>query len=91
MMEECNEKGITAAWISASSQPLVSIGKAAAAVQEHTWCHVNCASLTVLSPEQPSSKRVQRQRIKKALGSCALCCLEDGSYYPNTCNIKKII
>lgn len=89
VMEGCKEKAATAARISAASQHPESTEKAATACWEHTWCHGNYARLP--SPEQASSERVQKKYVKKAFVSRALCCLDDGSYYPSTRNIKKII
>lgn len=60
-MEGCKEKAATAARISATSQHLESIEKAATAHWEHTWCHGNGPKLTPPSPEQSSSERVQRK------------------------------
>lgn len=61
VMEGCKENAATAAGTSAASQHFESIEKAATARWEHTWRHGNDARLTLPSPEQSSSERVQRK------------------------------
>lgn len=58
VMEGCKA---TAERISAASQHLESMEKAAMACWGHTWCHGNYARLTPPSPEQSSSERVQKK------------------------------
>lgn len=61
VMEGCKEMAATTARISAASQHLESIEKAATACWEHTRCHRNYARLALPSPEQSSSERVQKK------------------------------